>query len=292
MATTATTASTANINVNANNYISSMFSLDGKCAIVTGGGTGIGQAISRGLAMSGAKVVLVGRRLQPLLDTCQAINAELQQTGNGNEQSEERAFALSCDVTNTDELANMVQTAQDLANCKPTILINNAGVNVRQSAQNLTPDHWDLSLKLMLTAPSMLTRAMADNFKTSNYGRIINVASLQTYQAFPNSMPYACAKSGCLGLTRAIAEEYSPVHGYDNVTCNAIAPGYVKTELTQQVFEDVERAKQLADATLLGRNSEPEDLVGAVVFLAGRGSSYITGQTIPVDGGFTSLGLR
>lgn len=138
----------------------------------------------------------------------------------------------------------------------------------------------------------MLARAMAPNMKERKHGRIISIASLQSFQAFPDSIPYAAAKSGLLGLTRALSEAYSPHYGYNNVTVNAVAPGYVKTSLTASVFADEERSRRLADATLLGRNSVPEDLAGPVTFLASEAAAYITGQTIPVDGGFTALGMR
>ena len=265
-------------------YLESKFSLSGRCAIISGGGTGIGLAISKGFVLAGAKVVLIGRREKPLIDACATIN----EAAGG----EPKAFYVSADVTNTDGLAEVVANAESLAGMKPTILVNNAGVNVRQKAENLTDKHWELSLNLMLTAPFNLARAMSNNFKAENYGRIINVGSLQSYQAFPDSIPYASAKSGCLGLTRAMAEYYSTIHGFENVTCNAFAPGYVKTELTASVFANKERAKLLGEATLLGRNSVPEDLVGPALFLASAASSYITGQTISVDGGFTALGLR
>ena len=100
------------------------------------------------------------------------------------------------------------------------------------------------------------------------------------------------AKSGALGLARSMAEHFSSAHGYENVTCNNIGPGYVRTELTSSVFADEERAKRLADATIIGRNSEPEDLVGPAVFLASKASGYVTGQTLMVDGGFGALGMR
>ena len=271
-----------------NNYLADTFNLNGKCAIVTGGGTGIGAAIAQGLALAGATVVLVGRRIGPLEDSCRQISQLLY-----DDDESGHVFYVPFDVTDTEKIPSFLSKVEETTGgLKPTILVNNAGVNVRQKAEDLTDDHWDLSLKLMLTAPSMLTRALADNFKEFGYGRVINIASLQTYQAFPDSLPYACAKSGTLGLTRALAEQYSPLHGYENVTCNAIAPGYVKTDLTAKVFADQERAQRLADATILGRNSDPEDLVGAAVFLAGNASKYITAQTIPVDGGFTALGLR
>lgn len=197
-------------------------------------------------------------------------------------------ISLSCDITALDTLPDLVQESHYLTNVAPTILVNNAGINVRQPADALNSDHWYMTLNLMLTAPFCLTRCLAPYMREQNYGRIINIASLQSFQAFPDSIPYAAAKSGVLGLTRGIAEAYSEV----GCTANAIAPGYVETELTASVFADKERAQRLADATLLRRNSVPQDLVGAAVFLASPAASYITGQSIPVDGGFTALGMR
>jgi NAD(P)-dependent dehydrogenase (short-subunit alcohol dehydrogenase family) len=144
----------------------------------------------------------------------------------------------------------------------------------------------------MLTAPFMLTRAFASAMRDQHYGRIISIASLQSYQAFGDSLPYASAKSGVLGLTRALAEAYSNSPDYQNITANALAPGYVATDLTKSVFADAPRANRLADRTMVGRNSVPQDLVGPCVFLASPASAYVTGQCLPVDGGFTALGLR
>lgn len=190
------------------------------------------------------------------------------------------------------QIPDLVHEAEYLTGIAPTILINNAGTNVRQPAESLTSDHFRTSFDVMLTAPFILTRALSQNMKKHKYGRVISLASLQSYQSFPNSIPYAAAKSGILGLTRALSEAYSPIHGYEGVTVNAISPGYVQTELTATVFADAERAQRLADSTVLGRNSVPEDLMGAVVFLASPAASYITGQTLSVDGGFTALGMR
>lgn len=271
-------------------YLQQLFSLEGRSCIVTGGGTGIGAALAMGLARSGARVVLVGRRLQLLEESAHDIQQQL--LADGLADVEKRAVAVPCDITDFSALPGLVQAAGDQTGIPPTILINNAGVNVRQKAGDLEHAHWQQSLDLMLTAPFVLTRALGDNFKSEQYGRIISMASLQSYQAFPDSIPYAAAKSGILGLTRAISEEYSPASGYTGVTCNAVAPGYVKTELTAAVFADPVRSQKLADATLLGRNSLPDDLVGAVIFLASPASAYVTGQTLPVDGGFTALGMR
>mmetsp|Transcript_9398 Transcript_9398/g.13794 ORF Transcript_9398/g.13794 Transcript_9398/m.13794 type:complete len:278 (-) Transcript_9398:60-893(-) len=260
-----------------------LFDLSNRTALVTGGGTGIGSALAKGLAKAGAKVVLVGRREAPLVATADAINTAVGQ---------EVAFPLPADILDYDGHRSLVERAKELTGRPVTILLNNAGVNVRQKATDLTPAHWQQSLDLMLTAPFFLARACSEGFASEGYGRIMNVASLQTHQAFPDSIPYASAKSGLLGLTRALAEYFAPAHGFANVTCNSIGPGYVATELTKSVFEDEARAKRLAEATILGRNSVPEDLVGTAVYLSSQASSYVTGQTIMVDGGFTSLGLR
>ncbi len=259
------------------------FDLSGRTALITGGGTGIGSAMALGLAQSGAKVVLVGRRDGPLKEAASQINSKIESTV---------AFAVPGDVTKYDTLDDIVNQAKELTGKPVTILINNAGVNFRKKAEELTPDHWKLSTDLMLTAPFFLARACSEGFKQEKYGRIINTASLQSYRAFPDSIPYAASKSGALGLARALAEYFSPTHGFENVTCNNIGPGYVKTELTAKVFADMERAKRLADATILGRNSVPEDLVGTAIYLSSNASAYVTGQTIMVDGGFTSLGMR
>jgi len=265
--------------------IHKLFDLTGKIAIVTGGGTGIGAGLAQGMAEAGAKVVLIGRRPNPLIESAQQINDLV---------GAERAFALPADILQYDNHPKLIVKAQALTgdNTPPTILLNNAGINVRQKAENLTPEHWKESLDVMLTAPFFLARAMSAGMKAEHYGRIINIASLQSTLAFPDSIPYAAAKAGTLGLGRAMAEYFSPTQGFENVTVNNLAPGYVHTELTAAVFADVARAEQLAQRTVLGRNSVPEDLVGTIVYLASDASSYVTGQTITVDGGFTSLGLR
>ena len=162
----------------------------------------------------------------------------------------------------------------------------------RQPAAQLTAEHWRTSVDLMLAAPFFLARACAPGMAKAGYGRIVNTASLQSAQSFPNSIPYAASKSGVLGLTRAIAEAYSPAYGFEGITCNAIAPGFVETELTASVFANDSLSGALARRTIAGRNSVPADLVGAAIFLCSPASAYITAQTLYVDGGFTALGQR
>uniref|UniRef100_A0A7S4F9P5 Gluconate 5-dehydrogenase n=1 Tax=Chrysotila carterae TaxID=13221 RepID=A0A7S4F9P5_CHRCT len=259
------------------------FSLVGHSALVTGGGTGIGAAIARGLAQAGACVVVAGRRLSPLEKTAAHINQQLSKTA---------CWPLQCDVTDFSRADSIMKTASGLTNTGAaiTVLVNNAGVNVRQPASELTEAHWRESLDLMLVAPFSLARACAPAWAAQGYGRVINIASLQSSLAFPDSIPYAASKSGVLGLTRALAEAYSPPHGFSGVTCNAIAPGYVSTDLTRSVFADAHRARMLAAKTIAGRNSVPDDLAGPAVFLASSAAAYVNGQLLNVDGGFTALG--
>ena len=260
-----------------------LFSLAGQCALVTGGGTGIGACVAQGLVDAGARVVIAGRRrLEPLEQMALTINSVA---------GTECCFPLACDVSAFDAAGEIVAATERLAGAPPCILLNNAGVNVRQPAEALTAEHWRESLDLMLAAPFALARACAPGMADAKYGRIVSTASLQSTLAFADSIPYAAAKSGALGLTRALAEAYSPRHGYEGITCNAIAPGFVETELTAKVFTDGERANALAGRTIAGRNSVPTDLVGTAAFLCSPASAYVNGQLINVDGGFTSLGL-
>jgi gluconate 5-dehydrogenase len=135
-----------------------------------------------------------------------------------------------------------------------------------------------------LAAPFFLTQALAPGMRARGWGRIVNVASLQSMRAFPNGAPYGAAKGGVVQLTRAIAQEWSP-HG---ITCNAIGPGFFPTALTAPVFADADLARRHAAQTCIGRNGELRDLHGVTVFLASEASAYITGQTLMVDGGYTA----
>jgi NAD(P)-dependent dehydrogenase (short-subunit alcohol dehydrogenase family) len=164
------------------------------------------------------------------------------------------------------------------------IIVNAAGINHRQPFEEVSADAFDLHTALHLRAPFLLTQAFAPAMARRGWGRIINIASMQSWRAFPDSAPYGAAKGGVLQLTRAIAEKWSG-HG---ITCNAIAPGFFPTPLAAPVFADPERAARLAAQTAIGRNGRLADLTGATVFLASEASGYITGQTLAVDGGFTA----
>lgn len=252
--------------------IKQLFDLQGRTALITGGNAGVGNAMARALGMAGARVVLVARREDVLANACADLRAD------GIE-----AHALACDLSDAAAVRSCGERALQ-AHGAIDILVNAAGVNLRQPFQEVTPEAWNLHLALHLGAPFFLTQVLAPQMKARGWGRIINIGSLQSYRAFANSAPYGAGKGGIVQLTRAIAQEWSK-HG---ITCNAIAPGFFPTDLTAAVFADETLAKRNAEATCIGRNGELSDLYGATVFLASEASAYVTGQTLAVDGGFTA----
>jgi len=250
----------------------SQFDLTGSVAVVTGGSSGIGRRMAGALAEAGAAVALVARSA----DKLEAVASEIEAVGG-------RAFAVPADLMNRESLPDVVSTVTTGLGA-PTILINAAGINLREPWADVTMESWDRTLHLNLGVPFFLARACVPGMIEKGYGRIVNIASLQSYRAFANSMPYGASKGGVVQLTRAMAEAWSK----DGVTTNAIAPGFFPTELTAAVFDNPELAAHNAAMTAVGRNGELDDLDGITVFLCSSASAYITGQTIPVDGGFTA----
>lgn len=242
--------------------MAALFALEGRTAFVTGGNSGIGLAIARALGLAGARLVLAARREAALA----AAVAELIAEGIAAE-------ALPLDLTRTDFSA---------LEARPDILVNAAGVNLRQPFAEVTAAAFDLHMALHLRAPFLLAQRMAPGMAARGWGRILNIASLQSFRAFPDSAPYGAGKGGIAQLTRAMAEAWSA----QGITCNAIAPGFFPTALTAPVFGDAPRAAALAARTCIGRNGALEDLHGAAVFLCSDASAYVTGQVLAVDGGF------
>lgn len=248
-----------------------LFSVKGKTALITGGNSGIGEAMAKALGFAGAKVILVARRLEALEKSVEEMRKE-----NIN------AIALPADLSTATGAIECAVKAQDLADID--ILINAAGVNLRQSFTEIKPEDWELQIALHLGAPFYLTQKFAPSMATRSWGRIINIASLQSYRAFGNSAPYGAGKGGIVQLTRAIAQEWSS----KGITCNAVGPGFFPTALTAPVYENPELLQHNALQTCIGRNGELEDLYGSTIFLASDASAYITGQTLMIDGGFTA----
>jgi len=249
-----------------------LFALDGLTALVTGANSGIGGAIARALAAAGAAVVLVARR-KPELD---AAAARIADAGG-------RAATIACDLADRSAVFECAARAGEPFGA-PDIVVHAAGVNIRRPMLDITEADWDATMSLNLAAPFFLSQRLAPAMIAKKWGRIINIASLQSVRAFGNSGPYGASKGGLAQLTRAQAEAWSK-HG---VTANAIAPGFFATPLTAPVANDPARWKQMAERTFIGRNGELPDLRGAAVFLASRASDFVTGQTIFVDGGFSA----
>jgi len=237
-------------------FLESLFSLAGRTALITGGNSGIGQAIAVALASAGANVTVVGRH-----------EARLAATGFPY------VAADLADRSAVDRLAGL----------SPDILVNAAGVNHRPPMDALSLADWDLTIEVNLTAPFRLGQVFGPKMAANGWGRIINVGSQQTIRAFGNSGAYGVSKAGVAALTRSQAEAWSAA----GVCCNAIAPGFVHTPMTEPVFRDPERTAAMAARTMIGRNGELGDFVGVAVFLASPASDFVTGQTIFVDGGFS-----
>ena len=253
--------------------INKLFDLTGKTALITGGSSGLGEAIATALGLSGAKIAIAARRENQLSEAL----ARLSDQGIAAS-----SFAANLsDLEQSSDLALRVLKQLD----KVDILVNAAVINLRETYEQVSPQSWQDQLNVHLGAPFFLTQALAPQMKVRNWGRIINIASVQSYRALSNSAPYGSAKGGIVQLTRAIAQEWSRF----GINCNAIGPGLFPTALTAPIFSNPDLVQMHADKTALGRNGKLEDIYGLAIFLASPASAYLTGQTIMVDGGYTAI---
>ncbi|MCW8166161.1 SDR family oxidoreductase [Verminephrobacter aporrectodeae subsp. tuberculatae] len=252
--------------------LAQLFDLTGRRALVSGGSSGVGEAMALALGSAGARVLLMARRW-PALHAAQ-------------ERLRARGIVVSSVAADLADPAAVTAAARaaeaDWGGVD--IVVNAAGVNLREPFAEVTPASWQTQLNLHLAAPFFMTQALAPGMARRGWGRIVNVASLQSFRAFANSAPYGAAKGGVVQMTRAIAQEWSPY----GITCNAIGPGFFPTALTAPVLADPQHWQRNAEQTAMGRNGELKDLHGATVFLASDASAYVTGQTLMVDGGFTA----
>jgi len=246
-----------------------LFDLNGRVACVTGASAGLGRRAADALLAAGASVVGVARRGAALADWQGAAG--------------DRAAYVAADLGDRDTLGQ-VASAIAAPYGPPDIVVHAAGINTREPASDVSPEGWDVTLALNLTAPFFLSQALVPAMQARGWGRIVNFASLQTTRAFPGGIAYGTTKAGVAQMTRAMAEAWSP-HG---ITANAIGPGFFPTELTAAVFDDPARAARNAAQTCVGRNGRLEDIDGPLVFLCSEASNYVTGQVLMVDGGFTA----
>ena len=247
------------------------FSLENKVALITGGTSGLGKMMALALAKAGAFVWIASSR-----DNADETLQEIKQQGSNG------SF-VQVDVTSSDALEKTVSYILKQSS-RIDILIHAAGINPRTSAEELTLNDWQKTIDINLTAPFYLSQLVADTMRENNWGRIINIASLQSLRAFDNSIPYGASKGGVMQLTRALAQAYSK----DGILVNAIAPGFFRTNLTESLFQNPEKLKELANKTMMGRNGEEKDIFGISVFLCSDANSYVTGQTVFLDGGFSA----
>jgi len=244
-----------------------MFSLGGKTALVTGGGSGLGRAIAEALSNAGAHIALVGRR-KALLD--EALG---ERTG----------ITISADLM-ADDATEIIRKACEQANLQPQIIVNAAGLNPRKPADTISLADWNHTIHLNLTVPFLMAQAFVPGMKAHGWGRILNIASLQSERAFTNGIAYGASKGGVTQLTRAMAEAWSPA----GINCNALQPGFFPTELTGPVFADEALTNHHAKATCIGRNGALDDIKGPALFLCSPASDYVTGHILAVDGGYTA----
>ena len=253
-----------------------LLGLEGKVAVVTGGTSGIGRAMSLGLAQAGADVIATARRQEQVDDTADAIEAVGRKT-----------LRLSSDVCDRASLDKLLDAALE-AFGKVDILINCAGRIKRTPTLTMPEDEWTDILNTNLTGTLRACQVFGKHMLERGYGRIINIASLNSFVALSEVAAYAASKAGVTSLTRSLAVEWSK----KGVTVNAIAPGVFRTDLNATLLDSTSRGQELLMRTPMGRFGKTEELIGSAIYLASDASSFVTGQTIVVDGGFLASGVN
>jgi NAD(P)-dependent dehydrogenase (short-subunit alcohol dehydrogenase family) len=255
---------------------SDLFSLEGKCAVVTGGTTGIGRALSLGLAEAGADVIATARRQPQVDETAGAIEALGRKT-----------LRQAADVCDRGSLERLLAAAVE-AFGKVDILVNCAGIIKRAPTLDFPEDEWNAILNTNLTGTLRACQVFGRQMLERGYGRIVNIASLNSFVSLNEVAAYAASKAGVAALTRSLAVEWSK----KGVTVNAVAPGVFRTDLNAKLLDSTPRGQELLMRTPMGRFGKTEELVGAAVFFASDSASFVTGQILAVDGGFLASGVN
>jgi NAD(P)-dependent dehydrogenase (short-subunit alcohol dehydrogenase family) len=248
------------------------FSLEGKVAIVTGGSKGIGREIALAFAEAGADVVVCSRALDGQLE---AVAGEIRKLGR-------RSLAIPTDITQKVSIDNMVKRTLDEFSVID-ILVNNAGILVVTPFLEHSEEIWDLVMDTNLKGSLLCSQAVVRKMIDQKKGNIINMSSIRGLRAGRDRVAYCVSKAGVIMMTQVMALELAPYH----IRVNAIAPGWIKTQLNERLWRDPGNRKKIEATVPLGHLAEPDTIAGAALFLASDVSSYITGHTLAVDGGFT-----
>lgn len=251
------------------------FSLNGRVALVTGAGRGIGRALALGLAEAGADVVCLAR-----------TGAEVEATAADVRVLGRRALAVTADVTRQEQVTQAVDAAIT-AFGRIDILVNNAGMNIRKPALEVQEQDWDKVVETNLKGPFLVAQTVGRHMCETGYGRVINISSVGGEVALRTGVAYGSSKAGLFHMTRILALEWAKY----GVTVNAVGPWYFRTSLTEKLLQDEQYVSEILARTPIKRIGEVEELVGPVVFLASQASSYVTGQALMVDGGMTIYGF-
>jgi NAD(P)-dependent dehydrogenase (short-subunit alcohol dehydrogenase family) len=251
------------------------FELEGKVTVVTGAGRGIGRALAIGFAEAGSDVAILARTKEDL----ENVAEEIRQVGR-------KVYSYSLDITKRDEIEEAINDLVSQRG-KIDVLVNNAGMNIRTPALEVTDEEWDTIIQTNLKSAFMLSQLAGQHMKDNGGGRIINIASVAGHVALQTGVVYGASKAALIQMTKTLALEW----GKHGIQVNAIGPWYFKTPLTEKLLADEEYLNRILDRTPLKRVGELEDLVGPAVFLASDAANYITGQTLFVDGGMTIYGF-